>query len=408
MSPFKNRRLLALAFAHFCVDLFSGMVSILIAAQTTPLQLSEGQVGVAALSYSLGASLSQPLFGLFSDHERSPLLAMAGVLWQIGFIAISGLATSYGLFIGLVAVAALGAGAFHPPGAAGVPHVTNRAIRSSSMSIFIVGGNAGFALGPILGSRVFNAFGPKGTLVFLGFGLLVLPMLLLSIGRMRYDHSELEFNEATPGDRHSGLVAPVYAFQIVVLAFVLLGLLVTFRQAIYQIMFVFLPQYALQEGLGLNFGGDLSTIYFIGAALGTFAAGFAAQRIGRFPVIIGSLAVGSVFCWFLTHTSSVLFLFAMAAGTGFMMNASLPLTLVIAQELVPTKPGLVAGFVLGYTFVSGGIAAAVAGRIAENIGLSVMLSYTAPIMFAGAVCGIGAWLTLRQKPEPATRLGSAA
>lgn len=393
MAPFKNKQLLALAFAHFSADLFSGMVSILIASQTTPLDLSEGQVGILALAFSLTASLSQPLFGLVSDHKYAPYLVIVGVIWQVIFIAVSGLATTYGFYMVLVAVAGLGSGAFHPPGASGVLRVTTPGERSSSMSIFMVGGNGGFALGPLVGSRIVTVFGPSGTLIFAAAGVVLLPILLLTIGRLRYDATQTMQNmPVVATSQHTGSRSR-YAAALPSLAVITLLLIIFFRQSVFQMYNVFLPQQ-----FGVGFGGEVLTVFFLMAALGGFLAGFLADRIGRDAVIISTLALAVFGLVFLRSSTASFWILVTAGFSGFMLNASLPLTLLLGQELFPRKPGMITGIILGFTFISGGIGGAVAGQVAERIGVAEMLVYGAPVMAAAALSAVAfAWITRLQK-----------
>lgn len=369
------------------------MISILIAAQTTPLELTEGQVGILALGFSLSASLSQPLFGFFSDNPRAPLLAIGGVIWQIVFLAVSGLAPNYEVFFALVTIAGLGSGAFHPPGASGVPRVTSIADRGSSMSVFMVGGNGGFALGPLVGSLVMTTFGPRGTLLFAIAIALTLPVLVLTLGKLRYEPDQTDSAEVTGAELGDNQQAQTRSISLLAIAaIVFLVAIIFFRQAAFQIYNVFLPQL-----YGVEFGGQLLTVFFILAALGGFMAGFLADRVGRHTVIIGTLALSIGFLVLLQRSVSPIWILASAGAAGFMLNASLPLTLLIGQELFPSKPGLITGFVLGFTFISGGIGGAIAGQIAEDIGVRAVLGYGAPIMALAAVSAIGLALTARSQ-----------
>ncbi len=382
MAPFRNAKLLALTFAHFSTDLFSGMVSILIAAQTTPLALTEGQVGILALGYSLSASLSQPVFGLLSDNRRAPWLAIAGIFWQISFVAVSGLANNYLVFLILMTASGLGSGAFHPPGASGVPRVTTPADRSSSMSVFMVGGNGGFALGPLIGSLVMTTFGPSGTLLFT-FGLIIsMPVLLLTLAKVRYEPEQTQDVSSEVSEVVAKQTTPRPIFLPVAAVILLFGV-IFFRQAAFQIYNVFLPQL-----YGVEFGGQLLTSFFVFAALGAFLAGFLADRVGRFTVIIGTLSIAVLFLVLFRNTSGGGLLLVIAGASGFMLNASLPLTLLLGQELFPSKPGLITGVVLGWTFIAGGIGAAVAGNIAEVVGVQQVLSYGIPLMALAAISAI--------------------
>ena len=101
------------------------------------------------LAVLVSSSLVQPLFGLWSDRR--------GAMWLLpGGLALAAIGTgpppsrrSYGLVVLLVFVAGIGIAAYHPEGAKFAAFASGRK-RASGMSYFNIGGNTGYALGPIV------------------------------------------------------------------------------------------------------------------------------------------------------------------------------------------------------------------------------------------------------------------
>jgi FSR family fosmidomycin resistance protein-like MFS transporter len=58
---------------------------------------------------------------------------------------------------------------------------------------------------------------------------------------------------------------------------------------------------------------------------------------------------------------------------GMLADASLSVTLVMAQQLVPGRVGVTSGLFLGLGFVTGGIGVPVTGRIADAVGMQAAL-----------------------------------
>src|SRR6185369_1983348 len=86
-----------------------------------------------------------------------------------------GPAPTYGLTAVAVVLSGLGVAAFHPE-AAKFAGLASRERRGRGMSLFTVGGNAGFAIGPLLTTPLVLAFGLSGTLAL---GLLPLTAALV-------------------------------------------------------------------------------------------------------------------------------------------------------------------------------------------------------------------------------------
>src|SRR5205823_14056535 len=117
------------------------------------------------LAATISSRVIQPLFGHLSDRISLPwLMPLGPALGGLG-VALAGLAPSYALTFAAVVVSGLGVAAFHPEGSRFANYVSG-ARRASGMSLFSVGGNIGFALGPVVVTPLLLAFGLHGT-VFL-------------------------------------------------------------------------------------------------------------------------------------------------------------------------------------------------------------------------------------------------
>ena len=81
-------------------------------------------------------------------------------------VALAGLAPTYPLTFAAVVLSGIGVAAFHPEGSRFANYVSG-AKRASGMSLFSVGGNVGFALGPVLVTPLVVLFGLHGTVFVL-------------------------------------------------------------------------------------------------------------------------------------------------------------------------------------------------------------------------------------------------
>jgi FSR family fosmidomycin resistance protein-like MFS transporter len=368
-SPYRNINLLSLALGHFTVDFFSGSLPIVLATLTTPLDLSQAQVGLVAFVYSLSISLAQPLFGLVADSPYAPHLALLGALWQVALMGLTGLAGRFEVLLGMVAIGGLGSAMYHPPAAGSVPRLSAPQYRGRAMSVFLLGGNSGFALGPLIAGWVLNAFGARGTILLLIGGVMVLPFLAYRLLRLRYHATPVPEHPYTPG---STLDAPA-GFRFPTAATILLALVIIFRSWASVSLTTYVPQRLVELEESVDFAGSALFMMALAAALGGFAAGFLADRIGPHRVIVVSLLLASPLVMAIRVASGPLLL-AVMAGVGLCLLASLPLTLLLGQDLFPGRPGVMSGLTLGFTFIAGGVGAAATGAIAEQWGLTLVFT----------------------------------
>ena len=99
-----------------------------------------------------------------SDRLSLPwLMPLGPALGGLG-VALAGVAPSYALTFAAILLSGIGVAAFHPEGSRFANYVSG-ARRASGMSLFSVGGNIGFALGPVLVTPLLIVFGLHGTAV---------------------------------------------------------------------------------------------------------------------------------------------------------------------------------------------------------------------------------------------------
>ena len=176
-SLIKNRILLSYSLAHFSVDLCAGALPIIMLYLSKSLTLTIAQSGLVLGVYTMSSSLSQPLFGYISDRLQSRWQSALGLAWLAIFQGATGFASNYGVLLLLAGLAGLGSGAFHPHGASGASR-SGGAKKTSAMAIFMMGGNTGYALGPVVAAALLEGLGLHGSGLISVIGLLLVPFAL--------------------------------------------------------------------------------------------------------------------------------------------------------------------------------------------------------------------------------------
>src|SRR6266508_657631 len=174
-----KRAMLALAAGHLGTDFANGALPALLPFLVERFDLSYTLAATLVLASAVSSSVVQPLFGLWSDRR--------GVIWLLpGGVAVAGVgialaadAPSYWLVLLLVVVSGLGIAAYHPEGSKFAAYASGRK-RASGMSAFSIGGNVGFALGPIVATPLVLWFGLQGGLL-LALPCLAIATLLLAV-----------------------------------------------------------------------------------------------------------------------------------------------------------------------------------------------------------------------------------
>src|SRR5215216_7119730 len=169
----------ALAAGHLGTDFANGALPALLPFLKDRFSLSYTLAALLMLASTAASSLVQPLFGLWSDRRGAIWLLPTGVAVAGVGIALAADAPSYWLVLALVTVSGVGIAAFHPEGSKFAAYVSGTK-RASGMSAFSIGGNVGFALGPIVATPIVLWLGLGGGLL-LALPCLAVAAMLLAI-----------------------------------------------------------------------------------------------------------------------------------------------------------------------------------------------------------------------------------
>ena len=176
MRKFNLRVLLILSAGHVVTDIFQGALPAVLPFLKERLSLSYTMAGLVLLAANITSSMVQPIFGFFSDREKMVFLLFVGPLAAgIGFSLLS-IPSAYISVLLLVIVSGFGVASFHPEGYKTASFSTGER-KVTGMAIFSVGGNLGFAIGPVIAVYLIRYLGfsmlPVLTILPFAFGCLL-------------------------------------------------------------------------------------------------------------------------------------------------------------------------------------------------------------------------------------------
>jgi FSR family fosmidomycin resistance protein-like MFS transporter len=361
-----RRALGSLSAGHCAVDLCQGAVPALLPFLIADRHYSYAAAGTLVFAATIGSSLVQPLFGALSDRLTLPWLMPAGpVVAGVG-VALIGLTPSFALTLVVTLVSGLGVAAFHPEGARYANYASGEQ-RGTGMSLFSVGGNAGWALGPILVTPAVLLLGLDGTLLLVvppAIAGIVLALELPHLNRRRRAAAEAEAaKRAAEPEAGADRWGP----------FSRLGGVIALRSGVYFGLQTFVPVWFVHElGATKALGNAALTAMLVAGTVGTLAGGRLVDRIGRRPVLLGSVALQLPLLVLLVVAGSVAAMVLLAL-IGFVTIATFSVTVVMGQEYLPRRLGVASGVTLGLGIGLGGVAATALGVLADAAGLPAVM-----------------------------------
>jgi FSR family fosmidomycin resistance protein-like MFS transporter len=365
-----KRAMAALSSGHLATDFANGALPALLPFFVDKFDLSYTLAAAAVLASAVSSSIVQPLFGLWSDRRGAIWLLPGGVaLAGIG-IGLAAVAPSYPLVLVFVVASGLGVAAFHPEGSKFAAFVGGRR-RASAMSLFSIGGNLGFALGPTVATPLVLAFGLEGGL------LLAVPCLAVAVALLRlvpflgsFAPEDGRRVEAAEPDRVGALV-------------LLLGV-IAFRSVSWFGLITFVPLWEVSLGHSKAHGNHLLSLMLLAGGLGTLAAGPLADRFGRRPVLLASTAATAPLIVVFVVVGGIPGAIALA-GVGISVISTFGVTMVMAQEYLPSRIGMASGLSIGLSIGLGGVGAVILGAVADSIDLRAAMYVAAASAVAALV-----------------------
>jgi FSR family fosmidomycin resistance protein-like MFS transporter len=373
--------LLWLGLAHCLNDLLQSILSASYPVIKEGMSLSFSQIGYIALTYQICASVFQPAFGiLFDRHPRPWYLSAGTVSTMIGLLLLA-FASSMAWLLAAVALIGLGSSIVHPE-ASRLTHYASRGRHGLGQSIFQVGGNFGGSLGPLLAAAIVAPFGQRYIAVF---AIISLISLITKGPLMRWQRVMIRRNDSPARSRAHAAPPPGFTPRKIYFALGLLLVLI-FSKYVYLAGMSSFYTFFLIEKFGLTAGQSqlfLAT-YLLAAAAGTFLGGPIGDRVGRKWVIWVSILGTAPFALLMPH-AGLWWTGALSVMIGLMLASAFPAIVVYAQELLPSKVGLISGLFFGIAFGIAGIAAAVLGNVADAFGIEYVYRVCAWMPLLGIV-----------------------
>jgi FSR family fosmidomycin resistance protein-like MFS transporter len=352
-----RRAMAVLSAGHLFTDVSQGSVPALLPFLKSHDHLSLTAASALVLAATISSSVIQPLFGHISDRRSLPWLMPLGPgLGGLG-IALAGFAPNYALTFAAIVLSGVGVASFHPEGSRFANYVSG-ARRASGMSLFSVGGNVGFALGPVLVTPLMLLFGLHGTVFVLVPTWLMAGVLLYELPRLRGFRTDVVDGRVNRG-QHPEAWRP----------FAVLSGVIALRSFVYFGLVTFIPLYYVSVlHAGKTYGNAALSAMLLGGAVGTLVGGPLADRFGRRAVLIGSmLALPPLVTGYLLSGPALALVFATVAGAATI--ATFAVTIVMGQEYLPGRLGVSSGVTIGLSIGLGGVGAPLLGLLGDAHGL---------------------------------------
>lgn len=355
----------AIGGVHLLNDSLQAVIPAMFPILEESMGLTFTQLGLIAFALNMVASVLQPVVGYLSDRKPKPYALPIGMTFSLVGIAGLAFAPEYWMILVFVIFLGFGSAVFHPEGSR-VSFMAAGSKRGLSQSIYQVGGNSGQALAPLISAFILVPLGQKGAAIFILVAALAI-FILMKISRW---YKEQLIQEKLNNRKRVILSSMANLTRKQIGTALGLLLFIIFARSFYVISITNFYIFHLIKTYGLTIPqGQLYIFLFLAlGAVGTFFGGPMADKIGSKNVIVISLAVPIPLSLLLPYVPlwAVIVLLTLI---GFFIMLSFSVTVVYAQELVPSKIGTMAGLTVGLAFGMGAIGSVVIGILMDHIGI---------------------------------------
>jgi len=349
------------SLAHFTGDYYSNILPVLLPILALQFGLSYSQCGMLYMCFQVAASILQAPIGIAADKRNLGIIFPLSILLCGVLASFIGLCSTPTALVIVICIAGISASGFHPIAGGILPTVAPKGKEVLATSIFIVGGNIGFAVSPFITAIYLEYFTPAEISYLAVFPVLV---TLLIMQRRLYIRKIEKTDKA------------VISLKIILSNRPFLWLVgsIGCRAIGYCALVLYIPLLFAEKGVSAVSASSILMTMLIGTAVGGLVVGGASTFLRIKTIILLSYLLTLVMLVvFLKCADDSILSYISVFFAGFGLYGSTPPAIVWAQKLLPHADSFATSMMLGFTFGIGYIMCVFIGMVGDLLGLHTAL-----------------------------------
>lgn len=375
--PQNKKALFWLSGAHFINDIYTGVLNPIMPFIAAKIGISMAIATIILTISHIFSSLLQPLFGFFADNIVKRSFIFWGLILSSIFIPLSALAHNPFILVLFIIFGSIGSSLFHPQALGFASKFAQKDSAGKSMAVFVAMGTLGYSMGPVVSSAITQFLGmPKMPLMtFLGivWALIMfsfVPKLSLSEKVINKINFKTAFRRILTNRKLN-----------------ILNVIAMLKTMIMSACFILLPFLWKNMGYKPFYIGMALFMFIFAGGIGSLISGHIEKNIGAANVFYISMisTFPLMILFILTCSSHPTLSLGIFVIMGFITMMATPVTMVMAQNVIPEYKSIISGFINGFSWGIVAIAMSLLGFIAEKFGITNVLIFVSIIP---AVCSI--------------------
>jgi MFS transporter, FSR family, fosmidomycin resistance protein len=358
-------------FTHFLHDLFTAFINPLLPVLKMNHNLSYLMMGTIPLFMRIPAALS-PIIGLYGDRVDLRIPAIVFPLVTAGAILGVTIAPNFLTIAILLLIAGFSSQIFH----ISLPVLVKSASDSDTgfgMSLFMVGGEAARATGPLVVMGIIAIMGMRGLLITFPLFLMVMIPLWKTVLSIPRSSSNKRVDSISDSLKKLG--------KLKYLFFGIWGVLVG-RSFATGVFTAFLPSLLLTRDVPLWMSGSSLGLVAASSIVGIIISGKLSDMFGRRVVILGSLLISPLFMAGIILFSGWLSI-PFIILYGITAYSTTPVLLALVQEISDEIPVFATSLFMAFSFLMGAATIPLMGLLADQKNLQFALMTSSILSLVG-------------------------
>lgn len=370
-DTFQTGRVATIAAGHWVHDTYTAFLAPMLVVFKQTMGLSNTEAGLLSV-FMQEASLVQPLIGGLADRFSVRYFVICAPAVTALAMSLLGVAPSYLALALLLTLTGLSSACIHAVGPVMVGNVSGRRKLGLGMSFWMVGGESGRFIGPLVIGFTITTWGARSTPWLMIGGLVASAALLLILKERAGRKAEFARQKTSLRDELRGkrkLLAVLVGF--VIIHVFMSASLVTY-----------LPILLHDEGDSLWLASVSLSVLQAAGVVGALFGGALSDRLGRRLMLFLAVAPTSVFMFLFLATSGWV-RFPLLALLGLTSLSVTPVVMALVQESFPHNRALANGFYMALNFVTRSLVVLLVGGLGDLFGLRTAFAICAVVPLLG-------------------------
>ncbi|MCR5261291.1 MAG: MFS transporter [Candidatus Gastranaerophilales bacterium] len=354
-----------LSGAHFINDVYTGVLNPIMPFVAEQIRISMPVATIILSCSHIFASLLQPFFGFFADKMRKRALIFWGLIFTSCFITLAPSAKSVLPMVIFIILGSLGSSLLHPQALGLVPKFSVSKVEKN-MGIFIASGALGFSFGPLVSSAIAQYLGLDRMFVMSALGVFWAMLMFAMVPKFSNIPAEPKTFHLFQAFRDILSNRKLNILNIIAL---LKSLMTTSCS-------ILLP--FLWKSMGyskVTIGVALFVFLFLGG-IASLISPKIEQKIGTANVFYLSMITTCplMLLFMLTYKTMPMVSFVIFGLIGFFTMFAMPVTMSMAQRVLPQYKSIIGGFINGFSWGVVAIAMTIIGFVAQATSIAAVLT----------------------------------